>query len=219
MYKINWKKETVMIIIIVVLILSAFVLYNYLPQRIPMHWNIKGEVDRYGDKSIGNILIFPLTNLGLYLLMLFIPYIDKKKDKYGKFFNVYYILRLSMMIFMCLMYVSIMLVSFGYNVPIGKVIPVIVGIFFIITGNYMGKVRQNSFVGIKLPWTLKNELVWNKTNRFAGYLFVITGLINIISVVLRPLYSYILLIMLLFLILIITTIYSYLLYKKVTKGE
>ncbi len=214
MYRIDWKKEKIMILFVVLVIISALVIYDYLPERIPMHWNIKGEVDHYVNKSMGNILILPLTILGLYLLMLYIPFIDKKKEQYDKFLNIYYIIRFSIIIFMGLMYAIIMLATFGYNIPIPKVIPSLVGLLFIFMGKYMGQIRQNSFVGIKLPWTLKNEYVWNKTHQLGGYLFVISGLLTIASTFFKPIYSFITLISSIFLTLIIVSIYSYSLYKK-----
>ncbi len=215
MYKINWKKESGMIILILMLILSAFVLYNKLPQRIPMHWNINGVVDRYVAKSICNVLIIPLTTAGLYLLMLFIPYMDKKKYKYEKFLNIYYIIRLSVIIFMAAMYVVIILSSLGYKVPVSKVVPGFVGVLFLIVGKYMGRVGQNSFIGIKLPWTLKNEHVWNKTNRLGGYLFISAGVMSLVSLVFKPIYTFLVLVISIFLILMIVIIYSYLLYHKI----
>ena len=69
----------------------------------------------------------------------------------------------------------------GYNVPMSYIVPVIVGLIFIIIGNYLQRVRSNYFMGIRTPWTLSNETVWKKTHRLSGKLFFIGGLLILVS--------------------------------------
>ena len=83
---------------------------------------------------------------------------------------------------------------------------------FILLGNYMGKIRQNFFVGMRTPWTLSDPEVWNKSQRFAGWMFVIGGLITIIESIVW-LTSGAIIFAVVFLIAIVPMIYSYLLYR------
>lgn len=74
----------------------------------------------------------------------------------------------------------------GYEVSIDKIIPSIVGILFIVIGNYMPKIKSNYFYGIKTPWTLSSDTSWRKTHRLGGKVFIISGFIIILSSFLLP---------------------------------
>jgi len=54
--------------------------------------------------------------------------------------------------------------------------------FLIFFGNVLGKVRRNFWIGVRTPWTLANERVWNATHRVAGWVFALTGLLGLIAV-------------------------------------
>lgn len=173
-----------------------------------MHWNLQGKVDRWVTKSLINVMLFPLIAIGIYLLMLFLPYLDPKKDKYNKFLKVYQIIKYAIIIFHCVMFGIIMFTTIGYNVPMVKAITICVSILFIIICNYLGKVKQNWFLGIKLPWTLANEKAWNKTHRLRGYFFIASGICGFIGLLFSPLVMFILLMDSVISILIISVIYS-----------
>ena len=81
---------------------------------------------------------------------------------------------------MGIVYFATGLANLGYPINIGIVIPTLVGILFIIMGNYMGKIKYNWFIGIKTPWTLSSENVWNKTHRIAGWLFILMGVVMLL---------------------------------------
>jgi len=85
---------------------------------------------------------------------------------------------------------------------------------FIIIGNYMTQIRQNFFFGIKTPWTLSNEVVWKKTHRLGGYMFMASGMVSILSSVLKGSLGYYLMFTTIMLAAFVPIIYSYLLFKK-----
>jgi len=213
MYKISWNKEIPAFILIVLLFVSAFILYPSLPEQIPLHWNINGEVDRYGSKLFGTFLM-PVMTLFIELLMLYLPFIDPKKRNYEKFINVYANIRLGFVLFMSFIYGITMVASLGHPINISFIVPFAVSLLLILIGNYMGKVRQNWFVGFRFPWTLDNEEVWNKTHRFGGKMFVIAGFIGMVSTFLPVPFNFIVFMVSVFGAVIGTMVYSYFQHKK-----
>jgi uncharacterized membrane protein len=148
--------------------------WRFAPDRLPVHWNLAGEVDRYGGKVEG-LLLLPLLVTALYPLLLLLPRIDPGRANYATFADVYTLIRLSITAMLAFVYACILLASFGYHVDMGLLIPLAVGILFCILGNVMGKIRPNWFVGVRTPWTLSSRDSWNKTHRLAGRLFVVLG--------------------------------------------
>ena len=112
---------------------------------------------------------------------------------------------------MCrVIHIVIISISLGYNIAIDKVIPFMVGVLFVVMGNYLPKSKSNFFYGIKTPWTLTSEEVWKKTHRLGGKLFVISGLIIIVSSLLfKGNIQFIILLILIVIAGIIPTIASY----------
>lgn len=221
MYKINkelFKKDALLIVLIFFMFIISFILYPFLPDKIPMHWNFRGEIDRYGSKFEGTFLI-PLMTLGFYLLFLFLPYLDPKEENYKKFERVYQFIKYAFVILFSIMHYSVFITTlFGVRDLIPKIVPLTVGIFFILLGNYMPRIKPNWFVGIRTPWTLSNEEVWRKTHRLGGYLFIISGLLIILAGFLPSHWNFIVLMLAVFLSSIISIIYSFVIYKRL-KGK
>jgi uncharacterized membrane protein len=199
--------------IILLSLAAGAVLYKYLPERVPIHWNVYGEVDRYGGRFMGAFGL-PLTTLATYLLMVLVPRIDPKRSNYTKFSGAYSALMAVFVAFMLTMHIAILLFTFGYNINIGVVVQIGVGLVFLIIGNYMTRFRHNYFIGIKTPWTLANETVWRKTHRLGGIMFVIAGLLIIVSVVTWPELRFIITITAALGVSLIPMVYSYLLFRK-----
>ncbi|PMQ00833.1 MAG: hypothetical protein CBR30_09170 [Dictyoglomus sp. NZ13-RE01] len=215
------RKDLIIILLILLMFIIGFVSYPFLPEKIPMHWNFKGEIDRYGSKFEG-VWAIPLLTLFLYLGLLFIPYIDPERENYIKFEKVYQIIKLSLVIVLSILYYITIIVGLGGPKDlIPKIVPITIGILFIILGNYMPRIKHNWFVGIRTPWTLSNEEVWRKTHRFGGYLFVISGILMIITGFLPPYWNFVFLILSVFLSGVLSIFYSFILYKRIEnkKGE
>lgn len=206
---INW--------LIIALILSLYILgyfiYPYLPERVPSHWNLSGQVDGYSSK-IQHVIFFPSMILGLYVLMAFAPIIDPRQDNYEKFRGVYEGFRWVMVRFLAILYIVTTLFALGFPLSIGKIVRFSIGVLLIFIGNYFGKIRHNYTFGIKTPWTLANEEVWNKTHRVSGPLWVITGLIWMLSIFMGEKLSFVISMGILFFASCYGYIYSYILFKK-----
>lgn len=172
------KTEIIPLLAVATVLASSFYFYAHFPERVPMHWNIAGEVDGWGSRWVGAFML-PVVILGMYLLFLVIPYLDPKKDRYEQFRKVFHVFKGFIVVFMALIYFITGLSALGYNINIGLWVPGLVGVLFILLGNYMGKIKPNWFMGIRTPWTLSSEEVWNKTHRFGGKVFMLGGLVFI----------------------------------------
>lgn len=160
----------------VIMFIVGALLYNNLPEMVPSHWGVSGEIDSYMPK-LTHLILFPSITLVLALLFPFLSRIDPRKDKYVLFKKPWIVIQMSIVVFFAYLYFITLYMAFY---PSTSIIPFIyggIGVLFVLLGNYLGKIRQNYFVGIKTPWTLDNEEVWNKTNRFGGWMFLIAGLI------------------------------------------
>lgn len=215
MYAINLKKELLPATLIVLSFVAGLLVYPSLPQQLPIHWNIHGAVDGYINKSLPAALLFPLMTLGIYLLLLLLPYIDPKRDKYAQFTTAFHAIRLTFTLFFLFLFATITISSLGYPLPTGKLIPGAVALLIIVMGNFMGKIRHNYFIGIRLPWTFADEQVWNKTHRLGGKLFVISGICTLASLALPEVWCFSILMGTLALAVIVITFYAYAVYRKI----
>ena len=209
----TFKIQKGMIILILISMIATFFIYSSLPEKIPMHWNIKGEINSYGGKSF--VWFTALLPLVTYLLMIYVPEIDPKRESYKKHKKAYEILMNILVPFFIVVHWITIFSALGHQVSVGRIIPIGVGILFIVIGNYMGQIRPNYTFGIKIPWTLADETVWKKTHRVGSFAFILSGLIFIIAGIINKPFSFILAIFSIFVALIYTGIYSYLEYKKI----
>ena len=176
-YRLDWntvRHDWPLWVLMAGVLLASFVIYPYLPDQVPGHWNIHGQVDAYYPRSFGAFFP-PLLAIAIYLLMLFTPVLDPRRDNYVRFKSAYTFLRWITIIFLVLIYAAAILAALGYQINIGIVVKALVAVLFIMIGNYMGQFRHNYFVGIKTPWTLANEEVWQRTHRIAGRIWVLGG--------------------------------------------
>jgi uncharacterized membrane protein len=215
----SWiRKELINLLIIIVPFIFIALKWNDFPDKIPMHWNIKGEIDNYGSRAFG-LLALPGMNILMYLLFLFIPKIDPKKSNYPLFEDKWKIIRTVIHLFILVMFFVIAFVSLGYNLPVDKIVMISVILLMLLFGNYMGNIRHNYFIGIKTPWTLANENVWRLTHRIAGKIWVISSVIMLAIVLLIPrTWSWTFFIYI-GIITIIPIVYSYIKFKEIEKSS
>ncbi|MCX6732797.1 MAG: SdpI family protein [Candidatus Roizmanbacteria bacterium] len=168
------------IILIVIQFVASLYLYSSLPHLMPTHWNIYGNIDSYMPKQYA-VWMFPF--LGLIMLFFFkiAPSFDPNKNKYQHFSNEWQILQAVFVVFFAYMQGITFYVAYNPTLVIMKPMFIGLGTLFILLGNYLSKIRQNYFIGIKVPWTLASEDNWNKTHRFASWTFVIAGIIVLVE--------------------------------------
>ena len=121
----------------------------------------------------------PVMVVLFFVLFRIIPSLDPKKEKYRLFAREWEIIQTGFIGFFAYLHFIILYLSLHPEVPIMPLMFIGIGSLFILLGNYLSKIRQNYFIGIKVPWTLADEDNWNKTHRFASWCFVIAGIVTI----------------------------------------
>lgn len=201
------KKDWLIISALIVTLIINIIAYSAMKDTIPLHWNFKGEIDSYGSKN--TYLMIALLPIGIYLLMLITPLLDPKKETYKKV--SYGKIRFIVVILMIILNLLITYATINENVNISLMMCIILCLFIAALGNFMPTISQNYFVGVKLPWTLNNKENWDKTHRFTGKVWTVTGILCIFICFISIPFAIIILITC---TVVIPLVYSFLLFKK-----
>jgi uncharacterized membrane protein len=167
---------------LIAILAAAFSVWAYprLPAVVTTHWNFRGEPNGYSSRLMAAVFL-PLFLGVLPLILRVLPRIDPKGENYAKFSDAFWLIGNTVVLFLGCVHVVVLLNARGTRVDINLVVGGGVGLLFMVIGNYLGKVQPNWFLGVRTPWTLASELVWRKTNRTAGWLFVLAGLVIAVS--------------------------------------
>ena len=204
-------------IIILLPILGGVLLWDKLPEQVPFHWGVDGEVDGWASK--------PMAVFGLPPFMLAIQWIcilATGLEPKAKNVTTTKMLGLVLWIIPVLnlfLHVMVYLAAFGRKVDMAAIMPLFMGALFVVMGNYLPKCKQSYTMGIKLPWTLNDEENWNKTHRLAGKLWVAGGLLTMCCALLTGTAAFTVMMSILVVMCMIPTMYSYRYYKKHKKDE
>lgn len=208
---------TVFILFIVCLpIFYTWFIYAELPSTIPLHFDINGKPDRFGDK---NKIWFPTlllaaVSLGVYLLMINLPKIDPKKTA-GQSTGLYHKIAAALVMFLCAINIIVIYSAKQGSVNIGNLILPLLGLLFAVLGNYMHSIKPNYFVGFRTPWALENEENWRKTHQLVGKIWVPGGVLLTVLTLLVPVKAgFILFFSLMMIMVLVPFVFSYRLYKK-----
>ncbi len=207
------KIDKLMIITTIICLLPiilSLIMYDKLPDMMPIHWDINGNPDNYGSKAFA-VIGLPFMMAGLNLITHFGLNSDPKKANSSVVLKL--IGKLTIPFLAIILVPLTIFAGLGYDIPIEEVVPAFVGILFVVIGNYLPKSKQNYTVGIKLPWTLNNETNWNKTHRLAGYLWIIGGVLMFVNSFLKILWMPVFIIIITMMVLV-PAVYSYVLYKN-----
>lgn len=209
------RKDWPLLTMIFLLLAMGIYYYPILPERVPSHWNIRGEVDGYSSRFFGAFGL-PLMSLVFYVLMLIFPSLDPKKESYTRFARAYDVIRWSMIAIFALLHIVVLMAALGRKIDVGKVVQPAISVLFILLGNQMGRFRHNYFVGIRTPWTLANEEVWRKTHRFSGPIWVAGGIISLMGTWLSAPYNFTLMMLAICGASLVSLIYSYVAFRQIT---
>ena len=191
-----------------------------LPDTVPIHWGINGQADGYGSKWMG-MLLYPLLSIGIYALVRVLlvagPHMEPQGDTLANLKLVKTILA-GIILFMLTIQMVTIAESLGVGFDMSLVIMLALSVLFIFLGNYMGKVRRNFWMGVRTPWSLANAVVWERTNRMGGWLFVAVGLIGIPSSFVPALRLWGILVPIVAAT-VFLYIYSYVCYRQQTQGD
>jgi uncharacterized membrane protein len=202
-------RELVLIVITLIPILYVVLNWNLLPETVPIHFDAKGEPNGYGSRHV--YLWMPL---GLYFLMLVLPKIDPRRANYAVFEGSYFKLRFILGLFIGGINAGVIWGILNNSNAVHQFLPLSIFFLFMLIGNYLGNIRSNYFVGIKVPWTLNSDEVWTKTHKLAGKLWFWGGLTGMILYVFVERLEWVM-IPLLAILVIVPILYSYILYKEI----
>jgi uncharacterized membrane protein len=167
-------------ILIAIALIAGLVLYNQLPDPMPSHWNAAGQVDDYMSKFWG-IFLMPIITIALVGLFLVIPNIDPLKANIAKFLGVFNWFIVIFVVYMLFVYALTLAAALGFQFNMTFWLLPVVGLLFIGAGYMMGQSKRNFFIGIRTPWTLSSETVWNETHKLGSKMFMLGGVVTIIS--------------------------------------
>jgi len=183
-----------------------------MPIDMASHWNAQGQVDGYVSKFWG-LFLLPIISLGLFFLFILIPKIDPLKaniEKFRKYFDGFVVL---IILFLFYLYLLTIFWNFGVQFSMNQVLPPAFGILFFYCGILIEKAKRNWFIGIRTPWTLSNEKVWDKTHFIGGRLFKAAGLVALLGVFFQN-HAILFVIVPVILVSLFTIVYSYFEYQK-----
>ena len=194
-------------------IVVGLLLWDQLPEQVPYHWNINGEVDSWVSKTQA-VFLMPLLMLAMHWICVFASTADPKSKNYHpkSITLVLWICPVLNLVLNTMVYSA----ALGYGLDIEMLMPILMGVLFILIGNLLPKMQQSYTMGIKLPWTLNNEENWNKTHRLAGKIWVAGGVLILATAIWG---SFWILIGASIIMVLVPVIYSYLLYRKQTSAS
>ena len=205
------NKKTLVITSLICLlpIIAGALVYKRLPETIATHFDLNGNPDGWSSRAFA-VFGLPAILLAVNLLLPFMLRADPKHENMsGALVNIT-IWTIPVLSLLC----SGLTLgrALGYAVRIERVLPVFMGMLFILIGNYLPKTKQSYTMGIKLPWTLASEENWNRTHRLAGFLWVLAGIYFIVMSFIG--WSFPAFVLPLVVMVLVPMAYSYILYRK-----
>lgn len=215
----NTKTTSIIVIALVALaLLAGVVLWNQLPEQMASHWNANDQVDGTIPKFWG-VFLMPLIALGSFGIFLVIPSIDPHKANIAKFretFNMFVVL---IVVFLLYVHGLTLAWSLGYqNFKMSSALLPFLGVLFIAIGYMLRKAKRNFFIGIRTPWTLSSDSVWDKTHQLGSILFMTSGTLALIGGLFGGMTAFWLMFIPLMGSTLFLVIYSYILYRDETKA-
>ena len=169
------------IALVVLTFIGITIAYPYMPEKIPTNWNMYGVVNANGSRA--TLFLMPSIAAFLTVLIYFLPKIDPRGKNVKLSGKAIMIITLAFNLFIVAITVFLTHAALGYETAMDKIVSVLVGGLFIALGFCLPKVKPNYFIGIRTPWTLENETVWAKTHNIGGRVFIISGLVFVLSII------------------------------------
>lgn len=209
----NTTSFTVLVLIAIAVIAGAL-LWNQLPEQMASHWNVNDQVDGYMPRFWG-VFLMPLVTLGIFALFLILPNIDPLKANIEKFRGSFNLFILLISVFMLYIHGLTLAWSLGYqNFRMSAAMLPFLGLLFIFIGYMLRQAKRNFFIGIRTPWTLSSDTVWDKTHQLGSALFMASGALAILGSLLGGMYAFWLLFVPLIGSTLFLVVYSYVLYRN-----
>ena len=213
------KDEWLQLCILAAPFCVAALLWDKLPERMPIHWNAHGRVDGYAGKGFATFFV-PCLNIAMSALIWGLGLVDPRSRTYepetrAQLLRTVKLVRLAISGFLCITALAVLAIGAGLKLDMSRIMWVGMSFLLLVIGNVMGKLRPNYFIGVRTPWTLESSDVWTRTHRLAGKLMVVGSLIVLAgSFVLPPFPQVWFALGTIVTIAFVPLIYSYVIYKK-----
>ncbi len=211
----NKLTVTISFLLILAATFVGLALYSQLPDPMPSHWNAAGQVDGSMSKFWG-IFLLPLMTAGLTLLLLAVPAIDPLKANIAQFRGLYNAFIVGFVVYMLYVHGLTLAAALGYAFNMTMMLLPVMGLLFIGIGYLMKSAKRNFFIGIRTPWTLSSDTVWDETHKLGSKTFMASGVVIFFSAFLGENGLWLMTTILLVAILV-PVVYSYILFARQEK--
>jgi uncharacterized membrane protein len=208
---------SITIILLAAFVVLGFAVWDLMPDQMASHWNASDQVDDTMSRFWG-VFMMPLMSAGMFLLLILLPNIDPLKANIAQFreaFNLFIVLT---MVFFGYVWVLSLLWNLGYtDFKMSAAMLPAMGLLFMYVGYMLRKAKRNFFIGIRTPWTLSSDRVWDKTHQLGSVLFFASGVLALIGSLFGDNAIWFVMVPLLGSALFLV-VYSYWLYREETKS-
>ncbi|MCX9025602.1 MAG: SdpI family protein [Candidatus Methanoperedens sp.] len=211
-FKTMRKSEIIILVIIILSFAIGIYYYPQMPEKVASHWNTQGQVNGYTSKFWG-LFLMPVISTGMLLLFILIPRIDPLKSniqEFRKYFDGFVVLIIGFLFYLHLLTIFW---NLGYTFNMITFLSPALAILFYYTGILIENAKRNWFIGIRTPWTMSSDNVWDKTHKLGGKLFKIAGVFSILAIFFDSIAIFIIVVPVI-IVAIYTVVYSYFEYQK-----
>ncbi len=209
------KSEIIIFGIIILSFAIGIYYYPQMPEKMASHWNAQGQVDGYMSKFWG-LFLMPIISVGMLLLFIIIPKIDPLKSNIQQFRKHYDGFVVLVVAFLFYLYLLTIFWNTGFRFNMIVLLSPAFAILFYYSGILIENAKRNWFIGIRTPWTLSSEKVWDRTHKIGGKLFKIAGIVALVAIFFQS-YAIFFIVVPIIIVTIYTIAYSYFEYQKETK--
>lgn len=206
------------IALILIAVIAGGIFWNQLPDQMASHWNANDQVDGTMPKVWG-VFLMPIITTAMLILFLALPGMDPLKANIAQFretFNVFIVLIIAFMLYV---HGLTLAWSLGFdNFKMSTAMLPFMGVLFIAIGFLMRKAKRNFFIGIRTPWTLSSDTVWDKTHQLGATLFMASGVLAMIGGLFGGMTAFWFLFVPVISTTVIVMVYSYILYRRESKS-
>ncbi len=198
--------------LVLVYFILGTALYSSMPEVMASHWDAAGQVNGTISRFWG-VFLFPLFSLSISLILLAVPRIDPLRANIQKFKGYYYGFIIAFQIYFLYIYMLTLVWNLGFKFDFSTAVIPSIGFLMFFLGILISKAKRNFFIGIRTPWTLSSDEVWDRTHHVGGIIFKVAGLI-VVLLAFAPAVAIYSLIIIMFGTTLGLVVYSYVLYRK-----
>jgi uncharacterized membrane protein len=214
----NTKNTSIIVLsLIVSAVIAGAVLWNQLPDQVPSHWNMNDEIDGYVSRIWG-VLLMPLIALGLFVLLSVVPNLDPLKANVAQFRETFNLFIIFIVGFLLYIHALTLMAALGTDFQMSSALLPGIGLLFIFIGYLLRKAKRNFFIGIRTPWTLSSDSVWDKTHQLGSVLFMLSGACALLASLFGGMAAFAWMFVPLIGSTLFLVIYSYVLYRAETRS-